>query len=344
MKTLIFTLLLIVPFLGFGQDTVELIEPFNDYLANKADENAFVPFGASSVSNPVSNLQFSSTKGESAASVGIGYQINPKWSTNVEVSSPVAKSGATKPIGLDGLANDGKFTIGLQYKGWKALTASEVMNALKPYKDDKGEQITSFQNLKDEDKDQLLDNLSELHSPWFIGGTFTLTQQEFSYATDNTLSEIVDEDKQSVSLSGYAGIYLGKKVNTLLRVVVLSKKSFGANSANDYYIPFNGGPTLLKRSLIIGKPNENSETEIKLENVTAFSKNKWGINPSFTYLAEAEAFSIDLPVYFVGGKDDDKKDLGLNTGVYINYTSSLNEPLTAGIFIGSSLTKILRPN
>lgn len=314
------------------------------YISEKSDKAAYVPFGASSISNPVSNLLFSSSKGESLASVRVGYSFSSKFSSHVEVSSPLSKSGVTKPVGLDGLPNDGKFTLGFQYKGWKALTSGQIQSALAGYKKQDGSPANSFMDLTEEDKYKVLKNDLHLSSPWFFGGTFTLSKAEYTYATDNTLNQIVDDTKESVSISGYAGFYTGLKLNSLLRVVFLSKSFYKANSANDYFLPFNGGPTLIKRNLVIGAPAESSQTEIKFENVTSFNKNSWGINPSITYLATADAVSFDFPIYFIGGKDGAKKDLGINTGVYLNYTTGLDEPFSAGVFIGSSLTDILKVN
>lgn len=344
-------------------------EQLKESASNDFDQKAFVPFGSSSVSSPVSNIHFSSSKGESAVALSLGFRLKNSLSGNIEVSSPTSKSGVTKPIGLDGLASDGKLTFGVQYRGWKASDEVTIKSILEDltlkecntdtvffhtngscadsclfYSVNKCPTDTSFLALTNDSKRIALDRFYEASgNPWFFGGTMTLTKNEYSYATDNTLSEIIDDEKRALSASLYGGVYVGKRYNSLFRGVLLFKNSFKANNGNDYYLPFNGGPTLIRKNIVIGEPGKLSDTELKLENVTIFGNGAWGVNPSVTYLINEKAVSVDLPVYLVTGKSGEK-DLGLNTGIYFNYTTGLDAPFTAGVFVGSSLTNILRPN
>ncbi|MEO9967986.1 MAG: hypothetical protein ABJF11_19495 [Reichenbachiella sp.] len=345
-KTLIIFSMCLLSSFGYAQEKLLITQTGETLTVEDLDEVAFVPSGVSQVSNPVSKINLTSTIGETLAAANIGFQFGKLglWSGNVEIASPTASSGNTNPIGLDGLASDGKITLGLQFKNWKALTTNEIIGALTGYKDKDGKQVTSFVEIaSDDDKRKILNKLKQegkLKSPWFVGGTFTINQQDFKYATDNTLSTIMSEDEITVNFSLYGGFYVGKNINSLMRAIVLRKNSFNANPTNDYFTPFNGGPTLIKQSLSIGAPSESEETEISVENVTAWEG--VGINPSVTYLVNAETWSFNLPIYLMTGKKGEKA-LGLNAGVYLNYLTDADDHFTAGLFIGSSLSDILRP-
>ncbi|WP_205502446.1 hypothetical protein [Rufibacter psychrotolerans] len=344
MKDLIHCTLLKVILLVFGmlisdkvysqnnsQDSL-LINSVNYSTSYKAERVSFVPAGNASTSNAITSFRLVTTTNGTLAALNLGIGFNNKFSGNIEVASPLSDNGFTRPANLDGLASDGRITFGFKYKGWKALTTEEIRNALKPY------QVNSFMDLSEANKHKILENL--MPNPWFIGVTGTLNKQNFAYAIDNMLVDFKDEDKYSFASSVYAGVYVGKSLNSLFRLIWLYNNSFISNKSNEYYVPYNGGPTLVKRNIVIGAPSHKQNHQIQIENVTRFLDAKLGINPSITYLSNDEDFVFDLPLYVIP-QFKDEKFLDLNGGVFINYRTISNSPFSVGLFIGSSLNKIL---
>jgi hypothetical protein len=313
----------------FGQNSATI----NEVFSGKEERSSFVPAGNPAVSNAISSFRLVTSTDGTLAAVNLGFGIIDRISGNIEVASPLSQDGITRPASLDGLASDGRVTLGLKYKGWRALSQDEIINALKKYG------VNSFMDLSDEDKSKILNEIN-LPSPWFIGATGSVNKQSFSYAQDNTLTTFVDEDKHSVSGSAFAGIYVGKSLNSLFRAVWLYKNNFSANESNEYLIPFNGGPTLIRKDIIIGSPANKQSHQFQIENVTRFLGSNFGINPSITYLSDVEDFVFDLPVYIIPQYKEEKL-LDLNGGVFLNVTTGPGTPFTSGIFIGSSLSTVL---
>ena len=353
MKKYYITIVLIIPLLSKAQVPDKALKDIKNNLFKQQATESFAPTATSSAATPVSSLKFLSAQGESSVEVGLGLRLGTNFSTNVSVSSPLNKSGVTKPVGLDGIPNDGKFTVGFQFTtlALKNLTESDIRNTLTGFTyDDNGtrKKVSAYSQISnEEERNEVINRLEKagkIKNQWFVGSALTISKKEFSYAMDNTLSEVIDEQRQSLSISGNLGFYFNTK--TLLRAVFLYKNYYKANASNDFLIPFDGGPNLIKRNLAIGNPNEIVEKEVKIENVTNFNITKIGdvgINPSITILVDSKEASIDFPFYFIGGKGEKEKNLGLNTGIYLNYTTGQDEPLSAGVFVGSSLNGILNP-
>jgi hypothetical protein len=301
--------------------------------SNQLDKNAFVPSGTTTASNNVTSAKLFTTSDGTAAAVNLGLSLNDNFSGNISVSGPLSKKGNAKPIDFQGLAFDGQATIGLQYKRWSSSPdAAEIQNALK------GTGFESFTDIKDPKvKSRVLRSLN-LGTPWFIGITGTLNRQSFEYATDETLTTIEEDDKYSFSTSFYSGLYVGRKINTLLRFAFVYEKSYDENEKNDYYIPFNGGPTLIRKEITIGQPPKVKEAVFKLDLVTRPGL-RWGLNPSVTYRQSSSDVVIEMPIYFIP-EQKEGRILDLNGGIILNYIPTANS-FAAGIFIGTNLNDIL---
>lgn len=305
------------------------------------DKGAFVASGASHSSNAVSNFRLVSTLGETMAAVNLGFQLGEKFSTNLEVTSPTSSSGTTRPIGLDGLSSDGKLTFGFQYRKLNGLN-----NVFKESIKDSTNKMAAFKSLRKnlrqerrETRNDINRNKRDYYFSWMIGGTITIAKQHFEYATDSTLTNMANENGSTFSESIYLGRYFGRSQNTLIRITYLHKSSIIGNPESTFLEPFNGGSTLIQRQVAIGKPIKASGQELKFEGVSALKN--IGFNPSIVWLLDEGNYSIDFPIYLISGKD---KSIGLNAGIYGNYTSDLSSPLSFGVFIGSSLSKILEMN
>ncbi|MFZ6012527.1 MAG: hypothetical protein ACOYXT_19445 [Bacteroidota bacterium] len=304
----------------------------------RAEKASFVPLNFLVV-NDVTGMFFTESDG-TTANINLGAILRKKNGNvitgSVALSSPISKNGITRPATSDGLASDGKITIGFQYKKWShAPKEKQIINVLKEFG------VEGFMDIKEKkDKIKALRKLN-LGLPWFIGVTGNAGKQDVEYANDETLAIIEEKEKHSFVGSIYGGFYTGFALKTLVRFIVSYESYYKQNQKNEYLLTFNGGSSLIKRELAIGAPVKKSETLFRAELVKEFQI-PVGINPSVTYRQNSSDVVIDIPIYLAQQQKEGKL-LSLNGGIYFNYVSSLNKPFTMGVFIGTSVDELLGP-
>lgn len=290
------------------------------------------------VSNPVTYLRVFTVENKTTAAMNFSLNLDTNFTTNVEIAAPIAKSGQTELIGMDGLASDGKITIGANYVFWKPISSKTIVSVLKKYKVKK---YTTASKVKRDSIKQSLREAGELNGPWFMGLTGTVNKQSFEFATDTSLSIFHTKQEYAFGSSFYFGKYLGAGARSLVRFSAQMKNYYEGNRSRNYLVPFNS-KSYIEKEIVIGSPVFKEEYEMKVEFAHLF--NKIGVNPNARYLVNDEKLVFNVPV-FIAFEKDVKKDkfLGLNGGFYVNCIVDDSDPWSFGIFVGTSFDDLLSP-
>lgn len=162
---------------------------------------------------------------------------------------------------------------------------------------------------------------------WFFGLKYEGNRQKFTFAEGASLED-TDEVKNGRALVASIGFL--SSTDHFISVSYRNETAYSGAAKTEICSPLGSEEILQCRSIALESPSQKRNNLGIFEYRRFFGKSL-AINPRFSYLTDDNILGIEIPVYFLHGKDG-----GLMGGFKAGWRSD-NDEITVGAFIGTSL-------
>lgn len=354
------TITLIIMFITFmyvvkAQDSLQASKVQNSLHNSKPIEKAIIkdirglklssPFGASTLSNFISNVSISSFFKEGVnGKLELQGKFSERMSGGLSVDQKIGKSSTeATPLDITGISPGTTVKFNLQKMIWNPsfdkLTDKQVAQIQKltaKYATDNHIQDPRTVGLKDiyengtaEEKQNALDVFRGVNTtPVTINFEMGFTKTSFSYATD---SVSLAETKESfltptVSLSVVKMLSNQFGITGYVSLSYNYSESYTAADDINFSIPFGTTRNYYTNTVAFGKPTKKTSHNVIAEfrnNIFSKGNNSLAVSPSVSLGINSKKLSLFLPVYFIKGADENGKlNNSFQGGVRFGYTTS----------------------
>jgi len=193
-------------------------------------------------------------------------------------------------------------------------------------------------------------------TPWYYSLKASITKTSFTYATDSATLKQIKEGYITPTLSAAIVKTLGNPFRLTGYVALKYTYSESYKAADDlsFTLPFGTTGNFYSKTMAFGKPKKkttnNVTTEYRQNLFNRKDDNILAIAPSVTVGIDSKVLDIELPVYFIHGRDDKGNLLkSLQGGVRFGYSTQTDEQwasfkdgLTAQLIVSEPLD-VLNP-
>lgn len=349
----------LVKLILFLLSTYPVITQAQVTLVNKADsafldtkqikkirDQTISPFGASSVSNFISNVSLSSFYKEGVnGKIELQGKLNSRSSIGLSLDQKINKSdNSATPLSLTGISPGTTVQFNLQKFLWKPrfnLSRDEKANLNeleKKFADSNA--INDWRTIglrdiyikgTDEEKKVALDVYKRtFKQPFLVNIKAGFTKTSFSYSTDSVTLKTLNNAfiTPTVTVSVVKALGAAFKTSGYFALSYNFSESYTAADDVNFIVPFGTTKNLYSNTLAFGKPTKTTTNSIILElrqNIFSGEANSVNvaISPTATLGIDSKKLSVFLPVYLIRGSDENGKLLDkLQSGVRFGYITS----------------------
>jgi hypothetical protein len=183
---------------------------------------------------------------------------------------------------------------------------------------------------------------NKLGTPLLIGFGYSVSKNDIDFVADSFSIAPVTENRTNHNLRFTIGIYARNRSVVSLSIVQEIKYESGDPLARIF--PLGASGLSYTKDVTVGAPVKKNLTRLQFDYRQSFYKNGeivFAIAPSFAYRTIQKSFVVEVPLYFLNLKDENKKVKGLQGGVTIGYTNKLkektsfNDGIAFGIFVAA---------
>jgi len=293
----------------------------------------------STVFSNFSNVNITSEFGDNSASALVAFNIGAASSISFNFKQPFD----SKPKKIDffnqnGLATGTSGEIAFQHIFWKTDINDELFQKLKLQyaKDHKIEANTpQFRGITVGDfSDEMISNFwsdpkNKFGIPILIGAGYAVAKNEINYVVDSFSISPKNENRTNQNVRFSIGALAKNK--SVISLSIIQEIKYESGDPITMNFPLNTTGLSYSKDLTIGTPVEKNLTRLQLDYRQSFYKNGvivFAIAPSIAYRTKQKSLLIDLPIYFLNFKGDDKQVKGLQGGISLGYTNKLKEKTT----------------
>jgi len=313
-------------------------------------KNSFTPSAGSGLSNVISNISVVSSFNEGQnAKAELKYQWG--WSTfGLAIDQKINKGTSTAtPIDLiNGLSSGTKIGLNAQFMHWRPKLSKfkrrKLDLLLTDYAKRNGEdrRTISSVNIEQNGTDQEKIRLKKIKSsqPVFFNIQPFFEKTSYTYSTD------------SIKLSTIESNYFTPSIIASLMIPNIRSNSFwilnysysqNYNAGSDITLsqPFGTTRNFVNQTATFGEPTKTISNKVSVEWRKGFKnedgKISFAIDPSVLWNFTKNRLTITCPVYFIPGKDDKDKFVGLQGGFLLGWSSggSFIDGIGAQVFLSA---------
>lgn len=342
MKFKLTPLFCILCLFAVGQDKEDFRKVIFSRTLNTSPDAGFQSFNSSV------KLEANNTGTKAVANIAIPI-AKSSMLLNFNVEQPVSSTGRVTPITLDGLSNKTSFTFGFQavFDYSENITLAKTSYAQQMV----GVRTLMTGKLTRREDIRFL-QLSELKIPGkiYIGIKLGLTQQEFKYLQDTSISFLQVEEsktagKGSITVGGLWGF-------GTIAATYIYQDGHEASDQHSFYFPVNGTNVQIEKEYFVGPPTHKSDHRLRIEYMSIGNSGigkVLRINPNINISFPKKKGSLEIPVFFLSHKGQDKEP-NLNGGIFASYLTDGDYTFRfkkanwgLGVFIGGSITDLFKP-
>lgn len=335
-----------------AQPTRESIAKDETISKNKKyNENLYSPSKNSFFSN-LSNVNITSEFGDNSASALFASNIGSSSSVSFYFKQPFeSKPKKVNFFTQDGLASGTSFDFSFQQVFWKTKITDKMFQGLKDEyaknkKIDKSSPEYRGISVADFDDQTIAkfwaSNPVKSGLPILFGAGYTVAKNEIDYIVDSFSLSPVTENRTNSNLRLTIGILTHNR--SVISLSAIQEIKYESGDPITMNFPLNTNGLSYSKDVTLGIPTKKNITRIQFDYRKRFYKKEniaFAIAPSIAYRTKQKAIALELPVYFLNFKDDDKKVKGLQGGIILGYTDKLKSKTTFkdgfafSIFVGA---------
>jgi len=299
-----------------------------------------------------SNLNITSEFGDNSASALLAFAVGASSSFSFQFKQPFeSKPKKASFFNQNGMATGTSGEIAFQHVFWNPQVDDKLFNKMRDqYAIDNGIVKDSPQykaiTTGDFDEQQQLkfwsDPKNKMGTPLLLGFGYSVAKNEIDYVIDSFSTTPINENRTNHNVRLTFGVFA--KNGSVISLSAVQEIKFESGDPISMNFPLNTTGLSFSKDVTLGKPVEKNLTRFQLDYRQSFYKNGvmvFAIAPSIAYRTKQKSIVIDVPVYFLNFKDDDKKAKGLQGGLSLGYTNKLKEKTSfkdgfaLSIFVGA---------
>jgi hypothetical protein len=305
----------------------------------------------STISSSFSNINITSEFGDNSASALASFGVGSSSVFSFSFKQPFE----TKPKKVDffnqnGMATGTSAEIAFQHVFWETKVDDALFQAMKDkYAADnnisKGSPayvaITTG-DLKEEDQIKFWSNpKNKIGVPVLIGFGYAVAKNDIDFVIDSFSIAPSTESRTNHNLRFTIGVLARNRSVISLSAVQELKFESGDPLTRVFSLGISGQS--FSKEITVGNPVKKNLTRFQLDYRQSFYKDSeitFAIAPSIAYRTVQKSIVLDMPIYFLNFKGEDKKVKGVQGGLSIGYTNKLKEKTTfkdgfgLSIFVG----------
>lgn len=344
MKYFIYSILALFSCKVFAQSPKVSVDDYNATLGTEIDQATYEPSGQSNLNNWVTFTSLTTGRDEEIATMNLGVKLAGTLDAAFKLNTPFLKTDKlVKPVNQDGLLNGTSTSLSLSniFFITQKNKYSDLWKTICPPPTDCT--LNGIEKSKPQDYKDLI---KAIGFPLLVGAKISTSKNKIGYITDTTTNAFIEEDRYSYTFLGSIG-FIFKKNYGVLGISYIYTNSYKPAEEQTFLFPDNNN-VYLEKKLYPAKPSDLLENRIKVEYLAQLlGKDEFKWNPSVSYIWTTNKFALDLPIYIVKLKKDDKL-AGFDGGLFVSYLSgedfelvNNNNNFTYGIFIGANFNSIL---
>lgn len=299
-----------------------------------------------------SNVNITSEFGDNSASALFAFAVGSSSSFSFSFKQPFEQK--PKRVGFfnqNGLATGTSGEIAFQHVFWNPKIDDNLFNKMRDkYADDNKivknsaayRQITTGDFDEQKQLEFWSDPKNKMGIPLLLGFGYSVAKNEIDYVSDSFATAPINENRTNHNLRITFGVFA--KNGSVISLSAVQEIKFESGDPITMNFPLNTNGLSFSKDVTMGKPTEKNLTRFQLDYRQSFYKNgvmTFAIAPSIAYRTKQKSIVIDVPIYFLNFKDEDKKVKGLQGGLSIGYTNKLKEKTSfkdgfaLSIFVGA---------
>lgn len=297
-----------------------------------------------------SNINISSEFGDNSASALMAFTVGASSAFSFYLKQPFEE----KPKKVDffnqnGLATGTSAEIAFQHAFWKTKVDNGLFQKMKDaYAQKMGiaKGTAAYNTITTgdfSDKDQAdfwSKKENRLGMPVLVGFGYAVAKNEIDYIVDSFSTAPQAKNKTNHNIRITIGLLTKKR--SLISLSVVKEIKYESGDPISMNFPLNGTGLSFSKEVTLGSPVKKDVTRLQVDYRQSFYKDgviSFAIAPSVAYRTVQKSIVVDVPVYFLNFKEDQKVK-GLQGGLSVGYTNKLKEKTTfkdgfaLSIFVG----------
>ncbi|MBL7733291.1 MAG: hypothetical protein JNM88_19140 [Chitinophagaceae bacterium] len=309
---------------------------------------------AGTLQSNLSNINLTSEFGDNSATITTSFGIGASSTLSFYFKQPFEeKPKKVELFNKDGMSSGTSAEIAFQHTFWKTPdnpSFDDMFQRLKKAYIEKNKITDSAEmrgittgDFDDETQAKFWgDKSSRLGIPVLLGFGYSVAKNDIDFITDSMSLAPVTENRTNHNLRFTIGAY-ARNMSVISFSIVKEIKYESGDPLTRIFSLGTSGLTYSKE-VTVGNPVKKNLTRLQFDYRQSFYKKGelvFAVAPSLAFRTVEKSFVLEVPLYFLNLKDDEKKVKGLQGGVILGYTNKLKEKtsfkegVAFSIFVGA---------